>query len=242
MMPLRAPSAILLLLATHTLYVLGNPASELLPAAPTPSTCGPTIATVGRVTTITIESIVTLTHSCYTQTLTTKRLPGASGCPTLTKCGPHPACIIVSTQTIKVPPTDACCTSTPTSLVPGPCPTCPTGCDVSVATTYITESPTLPTNTLGVGVGLAVKERHAEAEAKAQVAPPCYTTVINTDPAPTGATQTVYPVTATKTSLLNCNGCGIVTKFLNGFGPASQFKATTTAVGRTTTVLAYSCM
>ncbi|PVH82116.1 hypothetical protein DL98DRAFT_653470 [Cadophora sp. DSE1049] len=241
MILLHAPSTILLLLATHAQYVFGNPAApDLVEAPPAPSTCGPTIATVGRVTTITVESIVTLTHSCYTQTLTTKRLAGASGCPTLTNCGPHPACIIVSTQTIKVPPTDACCTSTPTSLVPGPCPTCPTGCDVSIATAYITETPTLPT---GV-VGLAVKEREAEAEAKAepQVAPPCYTTVINTDPIPTGATQTVYPVTATKTSLLNCKGCGIVTKFLNGFGPASQFKATTTAVGRTTTVLAYSCM
>lgn len=60
-------------------YVFGNPAPELVPAQSPPSTCGPKIATVGRVTTITIESIVTLTHLCYTQTLTTKRLAGASG-------------------------------------------------------------------------------------------------------------------------------------------------------------------
>lgn len=154
------------------------------------------------------------------------------GCPTLTNCGPHADCIIVSTQTIKVPPTDACCVATPTSLVPGPCPSCQTGCDVSVATAYITTSPS-PT-------ALAIQQRAAEAEA--QAAPTCYTTVINTDPIPTGATQTVFPVTATKTSLLNCKGCGIVTKFLNGFGPASQYKVTTTAAGKTTTVVAYSCM
>ncbi|KAH9220234.1 hypothetical protein DL95DRAFT_520224 [Leptodontidium sp. 2 PMI_412] len=240
MIPLHAPSAILLLLATHAQYVFGNPAPELVPAQSPPSTCGPKIATVGRVTTITIESIVTLTHLCYTQTLTTKRLAGASDCPTLTNCGPHAACVVVSTQTVKVPPTDACCTSTATSLVPGPCPSCPTGCDVSVATTYITETPN-PTPALATGAaGLAIQQRAAEPEA--QVAPPCYTTVINTDPIQTGATQTVFPVTTTKTSLLNCRGCGIVTKFLNGFGPASQFKATTTAAGKTTTIVAYSCM
>ncbi|KAG4440652.1 hypothetical protein IFR05_003850 [Cadophora sp. M221] len=240
MIPLHAPSAILLFLATHAQYVLGNPAPELVAAPSPPSTCSPTIATVSRVTTITIESIVTLTHSCYTQTLTTKRLAGASGCPTLTNCGPHAACVVVSTQTIKVPPTDACCTTTATSLIPGPCPSCPTGCDVSVATTYITEAST-PTPSLATA-GLAMQQRAAEPEPEAQVAPSCYTTVINTDPIPTGATQTVFPVTVTKTSLLNCKGCGIVTKFLNGFGPASQFKATTTAAGKTTTVIAYSCM
>lgn len=130
-------------------------------------------------------------------------------------------------------------------MVPGPCPTCQAGCDTSVATAYITETPTptpaLQTGSVNLGIGVQEREAEAEAEAEPQVAP-CYTTVINTDPIPTGATQTVYPVTATRTSLLDCRGCGIVTKFLNGFGPASQFKATTTAVGKTTTVLAYSCM
>ncbi|KAK0119736.1 hypothetical protein ONS95_011171 [Cadophora gregata] len=240
MIPLQAPSVILLLIATHAQYVHGNPARDLVQAPPAPSTCGPTIATVGRVTTITIESIITLTHSCYTQTLTTKPLAGTSGCPTLTKCGPHPDCIIISTQTVKFPSADACCTSTPTSLVPGPCPTCQTGCDVSVTTAYITESPVLPTGVVTLGLNERAAEPKAEAEA--QAAPSCYTTVINTDPIPTGATQTVYPATTTKTSLLDCKGCGIVTKFLNGFGPASQFKGTTTAVGKTTTVLAYACI
>ncbi|KAL2070771.1 hypothetical protein VTL71DRAFT_13797 [Oculimacula yallundae] len=236
MRPLHGPAARLMLLATHVQIIFGNLAPDLVKCTPS-SACLPPVATTSPVTTITIES--TLTHSCYTQTLTTKRLAGASGCPTLTNCGPHPDCIIVSTQTVKLPPKDALCTSTPTTLVPGPCPTCQTGCDVLISTVSIISTPALQTP-LPTPPAI-LQYRQPEAEAEPQAAPTCYTTVINSDPIPTGVTKTVFPVTATKTSLLSCKGCGIVTKFLNGFGPASQYKVTTTAAGKTTTVLAYSC-
>ncbi|XMA17852.1 hypothetical protein WAI453_010643 [Rhynchosporium graminicola] len=164
----------------------------------------------------------------------------ASWCPTLTNCGVHPACIIILSKSVTSPSKDACCTSTPTSLIPGPCPTCQTGCEVSLSTLCITSTSALPTSVAGI------TEQHHRAlraaEAEAQAAPSCYSTVINSDPIPTGTVQTVFPKTATKTSLLNGEGCGIVTKFLNGSGPASQYGVKISAAGKTTTVGAYSCM
>src|SRR6187402_1596608 len=133
------------------------------------------------------------------------------GCPPLTNCGPHPACNIESTTTIKVPAKDICCPLTPTSVVPGPCPTCPTGCDVSTVTAYVTTT----------------ADYSSIAKRQLPVAT-CFTTLWKSDALMSGPTSTYYPLTVTQTILQRCNGCDIVTRNLNGIGPQISFKTTVT--------------
>ena len=87
-------------------------------------TCAPTPTTY--VTTITTHAAPT----CPTATVTGDPPPN---CKPLTKCGPHPDCILQQMTT--VPCTPACCSKIqPTKSIKGPCPTCQTGCGIEYET------------------------------------------------------------------------------------------------------------
>ncbi|EPE34564.1 hypothetical protein GLAREA_10258 [Glarea lozoyensis ATCC 20868] len=95
-----------------------------------------------RVTTADVRPLPTACPSCYTYT-ETRSYTKTKGCPSLETCPPHPFCIIISTSTVKVPPTDKACPLTPTLVVTAPpfCPTCVTGCDTTVTTITVTGGP-----------------------------------------------------------------------------------------------------
>jgi len=159
-------------------------------------------------------------HTCYTQTLTTKNI--GTECPPLTGCGLHADCFLITTTTISEPPVDRCCKTTPTSLVPGPCPTCQVGCGESIETVFTT----VPTPTAATLYKDSV-----------ETITPCTTTLFRVNDFTFGPTSTVYTSTVTETSGLQCQPwCEIVTKNIGGVGPVAIFTTTITAtVPETTT-------
>ncbi|CZR63489.1 uncharacterized protein PAC_13386 [Phialocephala subalpina] len=204
----RYPVALVLLAAQ---IVTGLP--DLV--ARSASTCGSTIATVAHVTTITIESIVTIAHSCYTHSITTKH--HGTGCPDLSTCGVRAECILASIQMVTLPPRDECCPTTPTVAVQGPCPTCQKGCFTNTVTHYVT------------GDAVLLAKRGGAAST------PCTKTVFRSDPMVLGPTKTVHPLIVTSTVSVQCGGCQLLTSNIGGLGPAVSFLATITNTAPATT-------
>ncbi|KUJ16229.1 uncharacterized protein LY89DRAFT_77765 [Mollisia scopiformis] len=207
-------SVVLVLLAGQ--FVAGLP--ELL--AKKDPTCGPTVATVSHVTTITVESILTIPHACYTHTVTTKH--HGSGCPDVSTCGPHADCIMLSTETVTLPANDLCCPTTPTVAVQGPCPTCQKGCLTNTVTEYLTGDP----------ASLAKKEAAIT---------PCTKVIFMSETMVLGPTKTVHPLTSTSTVYVPCGGCQLMTSNIGGIGPEISFSATITDPS-TATSTAWVCM
>jgi hypothetical protein len=108
-------------------------------------------------------------HSCYSYTVTTPytgvgrfqaahisviffKWGGAKNstvnCPVIpAHCPPHPDCVLLKTDTLKVPCKDPRCPTTPTVRVTGPagCPTCQSGCATEVVTETVTTGCTVYT-------------------------------------------------------------------------------------------------
>lgn len=173
------------------------------------ATCGPAVITTSHITTITIEQLITYSHSCYTKTIATPHsgdgkslltqlschIDAKLGCPDLSECPPQIMCIQLETTTAFVPPADPCCPQTPTQTIHGPCEACRTGCATSTSTVFVTTPPNVRRDTA------------------------CATTVWRSSAWATGPTTTYHPLTQTRTSLVKCNGCSLVISDLNGVGP-----------------------
>ena len=189
---------------------------------------------------------MTVPHSCYTKTITTSAhdisklnfgeslealLTKLIGCPVLS-CGAVPECAILSTETVIVPPSDACCPTTPTSVVDAPCPTCPTGCAIVVSTEYITTA--------------SAKKRGEPLTVVSTLAPtststPCTTTMLVAGALTFGPVKTVHATTIVKTVYEDCGGCEtLITRGIEGIGPVVIFTTTVTDPAPAT-VTEYAC-
>lgn len=140
-----------------------------------------------------------------------------AGCSSLSTCGVHPDCILASTETVTVPPSDVCCPTTPTVAVQGPCPTCQKGCLTNTVTQYLT----------GDSVSLAKREKAAST--------PCTKIVFRSDPMVLGPTKTFHPLTVTNTVSVQCGGCQLLTSNIGGLGPMVIFTTTVTNTALATT-------
>ena len=160
-------------------------------------------------------------------------------CPTLT-CGPIPECIILSTETITTPPTDPCCSTTPTSIVESPCPTCQTGCAVDTLTIYASPAadkkrgePLTVVSTLG--------PVSSSTSASPSTSTPCTTTLLVAGALTFGPTKTVYATTVVETEYEDCGGCEtLLTRGIEGIGPVVIFTTTVTDPAPTT-ITEYAC-
>jgi len=182
------------------------------------ATCGPAIITTSHITTITMEKLITYSHSCYTKTVATPRRD--AGCPNLAGCPQYIMCLAQKTTTAFVPPMDPCCPETPTKTVESPCETCGAGCATSTSTVFVTTTAPTP-----------VVRREAND---------CTTTVWRSSTWATGATTTYHPLTETIISLVQCSGCSLVVSDLNGVGPVVSPTVTVTNTVPTV-VTTYAC-
>ncbi|TVY81355.1 hypothetical protein LSUE1_G002505 [Lachnellula suecica] len=185
------------------------------------ATCGPAVITTSHITTITVEQLITFSHTCYTKTVAT---PASGGdCPDLAACAPHPMCIKTETTTAFVPPADPCCLKTPTKTIDGPCETCATGCATSTSTVFVTTTAPTP----------APVKRDAASTV-------CNTTVWRSSHWASGPTTTYHPLTQTIITMVHCNGCSLVISDLDGVGPVISPTATVTD-NTPLTVTTYAC-
>ncbi|RAL65658.1 hypothetical protein DID88_005329 [Monilinia fructigena] len=164
-------------------------------------TCAPSLITTTYISTI--STVKTVPHSCYTRTLTTTQSSfPCSGTKTFNPatCGPVPLCILLSTTTITVPPSDTCCKATPTITVPGACAQCQTGCATDLSTVTVTAGAT-PLSYNPGGPQLPPTKRHRSTEI------PCISTLSRFKQFILGPTKTIFPSTVTATSSVDCAGC-----------------------------------
>lgn len=193
--------------------VLGLPEVLFSP----PATCAPTIKTTGVV--VTYESFITISHSCYSYTAQTSP---SSGC-TPYSCGPHPDCVLLSTTTTYVPPSDPCCETTGTTTLVGPCPSCQTGCATELVVATVTTTQGGGTSTIPP---LPPKLLKKDPQSLV-ISEPCTTTIFRGEEWELGPTRTAYAWTETATAYANCGGCEfIVERNLNGIGPVVYYTAT----------------
>ncbi|PQE03785.1 hypothetical protein CJF30_00006487 [Rutstroemia sp. NJR-2017a BBW] len=190
------------------------------------STCAPSLVTTTYVSTIT--TVQSVPHSCYTRTVTAVQSSfPCSGTKSFDPktCGPVPLCLILSTTTVSVPPSDACCgKTTPTVTIPGACASCQTGCATQTETVTVTTTP-----------GSTYTKRQEDAAAT-----PCTTTLNQFKTFNLGPTKTIYPKTVTVTDSVDCAGCSLTVKNLGGVGPVVKFTTTVYAPGPTTTTV-FAC-
>ncbi|KAF7922713.1 hypothetical protein BELL_0069g00050 [Botrytis elliptica] len=193
-------------------------------------TCAPSLITTTYISTI--STVKTVPHSCYTRSITTiqNSFP-CSGTKSFdpATCGPVPLCILLSTTTITVPPSDKCCVATPTVTVPGACAKCQTGCATDLTTVTVTEGAT-PLSYNPGGPQLPPTKRQGGPLI------PCTSTLSHFKQFTHGPTKTLFPSTVTATSSVDCAGCGALSvKPIGGVGPAVIFTTTVTADVPTTT-------
>ncbi|ESZ97721.1 hypothetical protein SBOR_1908 [Sclerotinia borealis F-4128] len=196
-------------------------------------TCAPSLITTTYVSTI--STVKTVSHSCFTRTTTTiqNSFP-CSGTKTFNRatCPPVPLCIILSTTTITVPPSDRCCKATPTVTVPGACAKCQTGCATELSTVTVTARP-LPYNP--GGPQLPPTKRPGGSII------PCTSTLSRLDQFGLGPTETIFPSTVTATSSVDCAGCeALSVVFFGGVGPV-VIVTTTVEASVPTTTTAFVC-
>ncbi|KAH6676526.1 hypothetical protein B0J14DRAFT_355801 [Halenospora varia] len=186
-----------------------------------------------RITTVTLSSSVAGPHTCYTKTLTTPY--AGPECPDLATCGLQAHCIGVKTTTVHVPAPDPACPHTHTKLVDAPCETCTKGCRYTTSTQWLTEGAAsyLPTPT-------AARREAAASSSLPVKAAACSTTIFRSAIAVGGATVTYHPLTQTRISLVNCNGCNLVVSDMNGVGPAVSHIATVTDT-KPVIITTYAC-
>lgn len=166
---------------------------------------------------------------CYTRTVTTRNT--GSECHPLTTCGIIAECILETTQYVTVPSSNACCATTPTTSVPGPCPTCQTGCATDTITVVVTASRSSVSPS---------SSAPTPTPAPTSSSVSCPRTVFFYS-ATEGPTRTIYAATSTKTVLENCGGCtSLVARNILGVGPVVIFNATVTEK-KATTVTQYAC-
>lgn len=223
--------SILILAAQHA---LGLPEKLYSPLA----TCTPTIKTTAVV--VTYESLITISHSCYSYTAT---IPSLSGCPTYS-CPPAPDCVLLSTTTTYVPSKDPCCETTGTTIVEGPCSSCQTGCltELVVATVTTTEASVTTSPGASLTETILSAPKLFKMEPQSLSGTGCTTTKFYEDEWATGPTKTAYAWTEAVTSYVDCGGCEFVEeRNINGLGPV-VFYTTTYNDPEPTTTTDYLCV
>ena len=158
------------------------------------------------------------------------------GCPTLTRCGPVPECILEKQTTIYVPPADTCCPTTGTTTTQGPCQTCQTGCAIFWETVTVTT--TIP--------DAEAYKRDTPAPTTAAASPsaelgPCTYTLERAEHFALGPVKVLHPSTVTETAYVDCNGCEYVdVRNIGGLGPVAIFTTTSFDPAPATTT-AFKC-
>ncbi|KAI9649833.1 hypothetical protein NHQ30_002415 [Ciborinia camelliae] len=193
----------------------------------------------------TISAVQVVPYSCYTHTVATIQssfpCSGTSSFNPAT-CGPVIQCIILSTTTRTVPPTDSCCKATPTVYVPGSCAACQKGCATDYTTVTVTaDVAALPSNPGGpetpVTVPVSINPGGPETPVATllSITPsvikdpiiPCTSTLRKLKHFTLGPTKTLFPTTVTTTSTVNCAGCEVLSvELIGGVGPVVEFNAT----------------
>ncbi|QSZ30318.1 hypothetical protein DSL72_004840 [Monilinia vaccinii-corymbosi] len=185
----------------------------------------------------TISTAKTDPHSCKTRTLTTTQSSfPCSGTKTFNPatCGPAPLCVLLSTTTVTIPPSEACCKETQTITVPGACAECPTGCATYLATVTVTAGAT-PLSYNPGGPQLPPTRRQESTNI------PCTSTLSRFEQFVLGPTKTIFPSTVTATSSVDCAGCdSLRIRYIGGVGPVVSF-TTTVETDVPTTTTAFVC-